>query len=105
VDKPRLAIPLTNEQLKQIKIRAAEVGLPMAEIGRRLMIAWLVGDLLTGSEIFSIQMAIMAFLKTDDLPVDVNDEYVELTEKLKVLTGLMVSIGCDGLDEDENSND
>lgn len=37
---PRLSVPLTQEQHMAIKVKAAQVGLPQAEIARRLLLAW-----------------------------------------------------------------
>ena len=41
---PRLSVPLTDEQHTAIKIKAAQAGLPQAEVARRLLLAWLRGD-------------------------------------------------------------
>jgi len=41
---PRLSVPLTEEQHRAIKIKAAQVDLSQAEIARRLLFAWLCGD-------------------------------------------------------------
>jgi hypothetical protein len=48
---PRLSIPLTQEQHTAIKVKAAQVGLSQAEVARRLLFAWLAGDVLTGDEL------------------------------------------------------
>lgn len=41
----RLPVPLTEAEHTRIKVKAAREGLPMAEIARRLLHAWLQGDL------------------------------------------------------------
>ena len=41
---PRLSVPLTQEQHKAIKVKAAQVGLPQAEVARRLLLAWERGE-------------------------------------------------------------
>ena len=42
---PRLSVPLTEEQHRAIKTRAAALGVPQAEIARRLLLLWLTDDL------------------------------------------------------------
>jgi len=42
---PRLSVPLTEEQHRAIKIKAAQVNLSQAEIARRLLFAWLTGNI------------------------------------------------------------
>jgi len=42
---PRLSVPLTPEQHKAIKRKAAGRGVPLAEIARRLLFLWLADDL------------------------------------------------------------
>lgn len=47
---PRLSVPLTTEQHRAIKVKAAETGLPQAEIARRFLLAWLAGETLADDE-------------------------------------------------------
>jgi hypothetical protein len=42
---PRLSVPLTDQQHRAIKTRAAGLGVPLAEIARRLLFLWLIDDL------------------------------------------------------------
>ncbi|NIM52236.1 MAG: hypothetical protein GTO22_23830 [Gemmatimonadales bacterium] len=42
---PRLSVPLTDQQHTAIKVKAAQVGLAQAEVARRLLLAWLAGEL------------------------------------------------------------
>jgi len=42
---PKLSVPLTDEQHKAIKTRAAGLGVPLAEVTRRLLFLWLIDDL------------------------------------------------------------
>jgi len=42
---PRLSVPLTDEQHRAIKVRAAQAGVAQAEIARRLLLAWVAGKL------------------------------------------------------------
>ncbi len=44
-DVKRLSVPLTDKQHQAIKVRAAETGLPLTQIVRRLLFAWLRGEL------------------------------------------------------------
>jgi hypothetical protein len=41
----RLPIPLTDEQHRAIKVKAAQAGLAAAEIARRFLLAWLRGEI------------------------------------------------------------
>lgn len=41
---PRLSVPLTDEQHKAIKVKAAQADLPQAEVARRLLLAWERGE-------------------------------------------------------------
>ena len=41
---PRLSVPLTTEQHSIIRSRADDLGIPLAEIARRLLFLWMVGD-------------------------------------------------------------
>jgi len=45
MSESRICIPLTSDQQKRIKIKAAETGLSMAEVARRFLLAWLRGEL------------------------------------------------------------
>ena len=42
---PRLSVPLTDDQHHAIRARADALGVPLAEIARRLLFLWLVEDL------------------------------------------------------------
>jgi hypothetical protein len=42
---PRLSVPLTDEQHRAIRTRADALGVPLAEITRRLLLLWLIDDL------------------------------------------------------------
>ena len=42
----RLSVPLEDNQHLEIKVKAAVTGLPQAEIARRLLLAWLRGDII-----------------------------------------------------------
>lgn len=42
---PRLSVPLTNEQHKAIRAKAAGLGVPQAEVARRFLLAWARGEL------------------------------------------------------------
>jgi len=41
----RLSVPLDDNQHLEIKVKAAVTGLPQAEIARRLLLAWLRGEI------------------------------------------------------------
>jgi len=43
-NEKRLPVPLTDSEHMEIKIKAAVLGLPMAEVARRLLRGWLRGD-------------------------------------------------------------
>ena len=40
----RLPVPLTEAEHMEIKVKAAVLGLPMAEVARRLLRGWLRGE-------------------------------------------------------------
>lgn len=42
---PRLSVPLSDQQHKAVKAKALSLGIPQAEIARRLLLLWLVDDL------------------------------------------------------------
>ena len=65
---PRLSVPLTDEQHTAIKIKAAQAGLPQAEVARRLLLAWLYDDIENNQW---VQRLIVAFAKLD---IDSKDE-------------------------------
>jgi hypothetical protein len=42
---PRLSIPLTEDQHAAIRRKAGALGVPQAEVARRLLLAWVRGEL------------------------------------------------------------
>jgi len=40
---PRLSVPLTDEQHRAIRRKAASLGVPQAEVARRFLLAWALG--------------------------------------------------------------
>lgn len=40
---PRLSVPLTDEQHRAIRLKAAGLGVPQAEVARRFLLAWTLG--------------------------------------------------------------
>ena len=65
---PRLSVPLTPEQHRAVKRKAAGLGVPQAEIARRLLLLWLADDLElpTGKRYLAIIDAAVAYYSGRD---------------------------------------
>lgn len=42
---PRLSVPLTDEQHAAIRAKALQTGVPLAEVARRFLLAWVGGEM------------------------------------------------------------
>ncbi len=42
---PRLSVPLTDDQHAAIRRKAGALGVPQAEVARRLLLAWVRGEM------------------------------------------------------------
>jgi hypothetical protein len=42
---PRLSVPLTEDQHAAIRRKASALGVPQAEVARRLLLAWVRGEM------------------------------------------------------------
>lgn len=84
---PRLSVPLTDEQHTAIKVKAARVGLTQAEIARRLLFAWLAGDVLNDVEVEIIKGELRYTMTNYQLKADAQEEYKSLLAKLEKIKG------------------
>lgn len=42
---PRLSVPLTEDQHRALRLKCADLGVAQAEVARRLLAAWVRGEL------------------------------------------------------------
>ena len=47
---PRLSVPFSESDHKAVRVRCAELGIPQAEVARRLLLAWLSGHIVLPEE-------------------------------------------------------